>query len=180
MFKRGLITILLLSGVVYSMGNPPPNYDNSYDEEIAEAVSADIESIQKELRAKREAQLASLSIKSFSFQEKIVTTADGKKIKKSIPVEQVARGTKVVYINRLKNIDEETRTNIIIKNPIPKGTKYIKGSAICGQECTISYSTDGGKTLNSSDENGVSYIEFYFSNIYPHKEVRMGFRAIVK
>jgi hypothetical protein len=162
------------------MGNPPPNYDNSYDEEIEEAVSADIESIQAESRAKKQANLSSLNIKSLSFQEKIITGKDGQKIRKNIPVTQVIRNTKVVYINRLKNRAKEIKTNIVVKNPIPKGAEYIKGSAICEKGCTISYSTDKGKTINSFDRDGVSYIEFHFSNIYPEKEVRMGFRAIIK
>lgn len=180
MLQRGLITILLLSGAVYSMGNPPPNYDNNYDKEIEEAVSADIESIQEGFRAKREAKLSSLNIESFSFQEKITRGKDGKKVKKNIPVELVLRDAKVVYINRLINRAKETKTDIVVRNPIPKGAEYIKGSAICEKGCTISYSTDGGETLNSSDKNGVSYIEFHFANIYPEKEVRMGFRAIIK
>jgi hypothetical protein len=180
MLRRGLITILLLSGAVYSMGNPPPNYDNRYDEEIKEEVSADIESIQADIRAKKEAQLSSLKLESFVFQEKLVIGKDGKKIKKNIPVEQVVRDTKVVYINRVLNRDREIKTDIIVKNPIPRGTEYIKGTAICEKGCKISYSTDGGQTLNSSDEAGASYIEFHFENIYPKKEVRMGFRAIIK
>ena len=180
MLIRGVITVLVLSGVLYSMGNPPPNYDNSYDMEIEKEVSADIESIQSELRAKKEAQLSSLKLESFVFQEKLVATKDGKKVKKNIPVEQVARDTKVVYINRLINIDREIKTDIVVKNPIPKGTEYLKGTAICEKGCKISYSTDGGQTLNNSDEKGASYIEFHFKNIYPKREVRMGFRAIVK
>jgi hypothetical protein len=180
MLNRGLTTILLLSGVLYSMGNPPPNYDNSYDEEIEKAVSADIESIQSDLRAKKEAQLSSLSIKSLSFQEKIIIGKDGKKTKKNVPVEQVIRDTKVVYINRLINRDSEIKTDIVVKNPIPEGTEYVKGSAICEKGCKISYSTNGGETLSSLDRNGVSYIEFYFPKIYPKKEIRMGFKAVIK
>jgi uncharacterized repeat protein (TIGR01451 family) len=180
MLKRGVTTILLLSGVLYSMGTPPPNYDNSYDREIEEAVSADIESIQASLEAKKKAKLSSLSITSLSFQEKIIIRNNGKKVKKNIPVTQVVKGTKVVYINRLKNKNSEIQTNIVVKNPIPKGTKYVQGSAICEKGCKISYSTDGGETLNSLDKNGVSYIEFYFPTIHSQKEVRMGFRAIIK
>jgi len=180
MLIRGVITVLLLSGVLYSMGNPPPNYDNRYDEEIEEAVSADIESIQSELREKKEAKLSSISIKTFSFQEKIITKKDGTKVRKNIPVKEVIRDSSVVYINKLINNDSEAQNNIVVKNPIPSGTEYVKGSATCAGGCTISYSSDGGETLSSSDNNRVSYIEFHFSNLYPNKEIRMGFRAIVK
>ncbi|SFV63515.1 hypothetical protein MNB_SV-12-395 [hydrothermal vent metagenome] len=180
MLQRGLITILLLSGVLYSMGNPPPNYDAQYDEMIEKEVSADIESIRTDRLAKEKDILSGIKLKSLVFQEKLITTSDGKKVKKNIPVKLVFRGDSVVYINSVKNMDREIKTNIVIKNPIPDGTEYIKGSAICGEGCTISYSKDGGETLTHSDRHGASYIEFHFSNIYPEKEVRMGFRAIIK
>ncbi len=180
MFKRGLIAVLLLSGVAYSMGNPPPNYDNRYDEEIEEAVSADIESIQADLRAKKKAQLSSLKLNSFTFQEKLITKKNGTKIKKNIPIKEVIKNSEVIYINTLRNIDGEEKIDIVVKNPIPEGTEYVKGSATCEKGCEISYSTDGGQTLNNSDRNKVSYIEFYFKKIHPKREVRMGFRAIVK
>ncbi|NEW60964.1 hypothetical protein GSY74_06670 [Sulfurovum sp. bin170] len=180
MLQRGLITILLLSGVVYSMGNPPPNYDSQYDEVIEEAVSADIEAIEANRLAKQEMLLSALKLKSLVFQEKFITRSDGKKVKKNIPVEQVVRGTNVVYINIIKNPNGEKQTNILVKNPIPDGTEYIKDSATCNGKCTISYSTDEGETLNPSDKSGASYIEFHFPQIESNTEVRMGFRATVK
>jgi len=70
--------------------------------------------------------------------------------------------------------------SIVVKNPIPNGTEYVKGSAICQGICTISYSTDGGRTLVKKEDSGVNFIEFYFKNIPAQKEFRMGFRAVVK
>jgi uncharacterized repeat protein (TIGR01451 family) len=168
---------MLLSGVLYAMGGNTPNYDERYDSEVASVVGEDVHA----MRATKARTLSSLELKSYSFQEKLIVGRDGKKNKKNMPVKQVKRGSAVVYINRILNKSNETKTEIVVKNPIPEGTVYVKDSAICDKGCAISYSTDGGATLETSDDGKrYNYIEFHFSNIYPKKEVRMGFRAIVE
>ncbi len=58
-----------------------------------------------------------------------------------------------------------SKDNIIVKNPIPKGVEYIKGSATCDSGCTIFYSSDTKDKLSKNDSGNIDYIEFYFNSI---------------
>jgi len=160
---RKVLLILSLSMGLWSMGHTI-NYDDKFNEEEREEVDSNAIAIE-------ENSLDNIELKSSAFIEK-----NGK----NISVKKVKRNSKVVYINRLINSNSTPRRDIIVKNPIPEGTEYIKGSAICQGSCIISYSNDGGETLTKNDNGNVNYIEFYFKTIPSYKELRMGFRAIVK
>lgn len=84
MLQKGFIAILLLSGVLHAMGADAPNYDNRYDREVASSVGQDVQA----MRATKASILSSLHLESFSFQEKLVTQKNGKKVKKNIPVKE--------------------------------------------------------------------------------------------
>ncbi len=158
---RILLLIFFILGLLYPMGSTI-NYDEQYNQEEIREVN----------QAVKENPLKNIILETFVFQER-----NGK----NIPVKRVEIGSRVVYINRVINSNSESRKGIVVKNPIPNGAKYIKGSAICDGGCIISYSTDGGATLSQNENNGedYNYIEFFFKNIPAYKEYRMGFRAII-
>jgi uncharacterized repeat protein (TIGR01451 family) len=162
MIKNILVVSVLVSSYLFSMGSSV-NYDDEFNKKEQQEVNAN--SI--------ESKLAGLKLDSFVFVEK-----DGK----NIPVKKVKIGSKVVYINRVINSSDSIKRDIVVKNPIPDGVEYVVGSAICQDGCTISYSTDGGKTLVEKQNSNMTYnyIEFHFPTIAPHQEIRMGFRAVVK
>ncbi len=158
---RVLILIFFMLSLLYPMGSTI-NYDEQYNQEEIREVN----------QAVKENPLKNIILETFVFQER-----NGK----NIPVKRVEIGSRVVYINRVINSNSEPRKGIVVKNPIPNGAKYIKGSAICDGGCIISYSTDGGTTLTQNENEGenYNYIEFFFKSIPAYKEYRMGFRAII-
>jgi len=158
---KKILVMLSFSMGLWSMGHTI-NYDDKFNEEETQEVNSN---------AVEENSLNNIELKTFAFIEK-----NGK----NIPVKKVKRNSKVVYINKVINSNSSSRRDIIIKNPIPSGTEYVKGSAICQGSCTISYSSDGGDTLIQKDDGKINYIEFHFKTIPSYKEFRMGFRAIVK
>jgi len=158
---KKILLILSLSMGLWSMGHTI-NYDDKFNEEETQEVNSN---------AIEENSLENIKLKTFAFIEK-----NGK----NIPVKKVKRNSKVVYINKVINSNSTPRRDIVVKNPIPTGTEYVNGSAICQGICTISYSRDRGKTLISKDNGEINYIEFHFKTIPSYKEFRMGFRAIVK
>ena len=164
MIKNILIVSIIVSSYLLGMGDTI-NYDNQFNTQEEREVDANAISSAN--------VLSKLKLETFAFQEK-----NGK----NVPVKRVKRGSKVVYINRVSNLDRSPKRNIVVKNPIPRGTKYIIGSAKCENGCTISFSTDGGRTFVDHEREGeeYNYIEFYFKEIPPLKKLRMGFRTIVK
>jgi len=158
---KKILLMLSLSMGLWSMGHTI-NYDDKFNEEETQEVNSN---------AVEEETVENIELKTFAFIEK-----NGK----NIPVKKVKRNSKVVYINKVINSNSNSKRDIVVKNPIPSGTKYIKGSAICQGTCTISYSSDGGETLIQKDDGQVNFIEFHFKTIPSYKEFRMGFRAIVE
>jgi len=158
---KKILVILSLSMGLWSMGHTI-NYDDKFNEEETQEVNSN---------AVEENSLDNIELKTFAFIEK-----NGK----NIPVKKVKRDSKVVYINKVINSNSSPRRDIVVKNPIPSGTEYVKGSAICQGSCIISYSSDGGETLIQKDNGEINYIEFHFKTIPSYKEFRMGFRAVVK
>ena len=158
---KKILLMLSLSMGLWSMGHTI-NYDDKFNEEETQEVNSN---------AVEEETVENIELKTFTFIEK-----NGK----NIPVKKVKRNSKVVYINKVINSNSSSKRDIVVKNPIPSGTEYIKGSAICQGSCTISYSSDGGETLIQKDNGEINYIEFHFKTIPSYKEFRMGFRAIVK
>ena len=90
-------------------------------------------------------------IKVWSKAEtKVMVEKDGKKVEKKIPAVKVLPGKVVYYTTEYKNISKKSVDGINIINPIPKLTKYVKGSA-WGDNASVSFSVDGGKTWGKSD-----------------------------
>ena len=162
MIKNIVLVSVLISSYLFAMGSSV-NYDDEFNQREQQEVNAN----------SLENKLSGLKLDSFIFTEK-----NGK----NVPVKKVKRGAKVVYINRVINNSNTPKRNIVVRNPIPEGVEYVIGSAICQDGCTISYSIDSGESLMQQQSGNMvyNYIEFYFPIIAPHKEIRMGFRAIVK
>ena len=72
--------------------------------------------------------------------------------KKLIPVKKVQRGATLIYINRVINRSRVSEKGLVVLNPIPLKTIYLKGSATCERECQVLFSIDGGKHF-SKEEN---------------------------
>ena len=90
-------------------------------------------------------------IKVWSKAEtKVTVEKDGKKIEKKIPAVKVLPGKVVYYTTEYKNISKKSVDGINIINPIPKLTRYVSGSA-WGENASISFSIDGGKTWGKTD-----------------------------
>ena len=90
-------------------------------------------------------------IKVWSKAEtKVLVEKDGKKVEKKIPAVKVLPGKIVYYTTEYKNISKKSVDGINIINPIPKLTKYVKGSA-WGDNASVSFSIDGGKTWGKAD-----------------------------
>ncbi|PWQ99609.1 hypothetical protein [Leucothrix arctica] len=91
-------------------------------------------------------------IKVWSTAESSVTTEkDGKKVEKKIAVKKLLPGKTVYYSTYFKNTSKKSVDGVSIINPIPKTTKFIKGSA-WGENSTVLFSADGGKTWGKSGE----------------------------
>lgn len=171
MVSKFATTLAMVSMMAYA-SMPTVNYDEQFD-------TAEIENINEHIV---DNALTGLKLESLTFQEQMLKTAEGTTVKKNIAVKKVKAGDKVVYINRLTNETGEIKHNIVVKNPMPSGTTYIHGSAICGQGCTISYSSNQGITLDTQEDSAqhYDYIEFHFYQIPANQEVRMGFRATIE
>ena len=169
--KKLLTTILLISVLGYA-AMPTVNYDEQFDSEEIKNINEHIVND----------ALFGLKLETLTFQEQILKTAKGEMVKKNVAVKKVKPGDKVVYINRVINETGEIKRNIVVRNPIPQGTQYLHGSAICDKGCAISYSSDQGSTLQSKEDaaKNYNYLEFHFYQILANQEVRMGFRVIIE
>jgi len=128
------------------------------------------------------------------FEEKLVWDNMRGNIRKMLLVERVYKGATLVYVNQIINQSQKTRKQVVIDNPIPYGTTYIKGSSRCEGVCEMLYSIDGGTTFKKSEELFVVYgakrrapmaseythIKFIFSKLAPYAKIRMAFKAEVK
>ena len=189
MKKSILIMICTLSGLLNAMG-VDVNYDEKFDSEEKQEITTTVtEPVEpppppKEVKIKpvvAENPLEGLVLKSLYFQKKVVTK-NGKKLKKFVEVEDALIESKVTYITKLINNTTLPRKNIVVKNPIPVGAKYILGTASCLDVCTIRYSADNGATFVETDKGGeeYNYLEFTFSSVPAKKEFRMGFDTIIQ
>ena len=164
--------------MLFAMGGPVPNYDEKFNENINERIKENMattpnmeEVVQVVRKEQPSSNLSNIRLKSFVVQE----------VKqKNIPVKKVKVGTDVVYINVVTNDSSDTKRDIVIKNSIPQGTEYVRGSATCNNNCIISYSTNFGADLTSQESSVVSYLEYYFKSIDAGQEFKMGFKATVR
>ena len=128
------------------------------------------------------------------FQEKIEWKSYDKKVRKMVPVKKVRRGDVLIYVNQIINKSLKTKKEVVVDNPIPYGSAYIRGTSSCEGTCTMLYSIDGGKTFKKSEELFIIYgaekrvavgseythIKYIFSEIPPLAKIRMAFKAVVK
>ena len=91
-------------------------------------------------------------IKVWSTAESsVISQKDGKKVEKKTAVTKLLPGKTVYYSTFFKNTSKKSVDGVSIINPIPKTTKFIKGSA-WGENSSIVYSADGGKTWGNLGE----------------------------
>jgi len=128
------------------------------------------------------------------FEEQSAIDTLGVKTYKAVPVQMVQHGATLVYVNRLINKSRGTKKNIVVMNPIPYKTTYIRGSATCEGACEILFSIDGGKSFNYGEKlyvvygtkkrlamgNEYTHIKFNFKIIKPLSRTRMAFKSKVK
>lgn len=176
--------------VLFAMGGPVPNYDEKFNESINQKIKEVMPIIEETTPSVEEtippiteevvpivkaeqhsSDLTDIRLKSLVFQELN---------HKNIPVTEVKSGSKVVYINIAINESSDIKKDVVIKNPIPMGTGYVRGSATCDNRCTIFYSSSFGEDLSLDEDDSVNYIEYYFKRMDVGKEYRMGFRVVVK
>ena len=128
------------------------------------------------------------------FEEKIVWNNKGQKVRKMLSIKKVKKGAILVYVNQIVNKSLKTKKEVVVDNPIPYGTAYLRGTSNCEGVCSMSYSIDGGKTFNESAELFVIYgstkrvakgseythIKFTFKEVHPLSKIRMAFKTVVK
>jgi len=128
------------------------------------------------------------------FEEKIVWVNPGRQVRKMVPAKKVKKGATLVYVNQIINKSTVTKKQVIVDNPIPYGSAYIRGTSNCEGVCSMLYSIDGGQTFKESQNLFVVYgtkkrvakgseythIKFIFSEVPPYAKIRMAFKALVK
>ena len=95
---------------------------------------------------------AGVSIYSASFQEQVKVNEKGEKVKEWVKASRVVPGTIIRYINTLNNNGKVSVSKLVVNNPVPQNMEYVANSASCQDECSISYSVDGGKTFKEPME----------------------------
>lgn len=85
-----------------------------------------------------------------SYAEIEVTHVDeeGKTVIERQPVTSAPPATMIIFSNVLTNTTPEAVADLVVTNPVPANMEYVSGSA-SGQETTITFSIDGGKTYDS-------------------------------
>ena len=129
------------------------------------------------------------------FQETYEWKNPGYKVRKIVPVPtKVDKGAVLIYVTQIVNTSSSTKKQIVIENPIPYGTLYLRGTSSCEGICKMLYSIDGGKSYAESQSLFVIYgskkrlakgseythIKYIFSEIPPHEKFRMAFKAVLK
>jgi len=128
------------------------------------------------------------------LKEQIEVNSLGQKVRTMVPVHQVHGGDRLVYINRIVSKAKVEKKNIVVNNPIPAGTVYLRGTATCEGSCEILFSIDGGKSFKKGENLYVVYgakrraafgseythVKYIFKSILPFSQTRMAFKAVVK
>ncbi|MCY7336775.1 MAG: hypothetical protein LH613_11275 [Chamaesiphon sp.] len=126
----------------------------------------------------------------------LTLTADKKVIKDNKTIfERIAGkaavkpGDIIKYTVIAKNNSRCPLKNLILKQPIPKGTNYLKDSATAGDGAELLFSIDGGKTFVSKPLVGTqpapatayNYLRWKFSGIMPtNAQVKTTYELQVK
>ena len=128
------------------------------------------------------------------FQEVSEWKNPGYRVRKIVPATKVHKGAVLIYVNQIVNNSNSAKKEVIIDNPIPYGTAYLRGTSSCEGVCKMLYSIDGGKSYAESNNLFVVYgsskrlakgseythIKYIFSEIPPHSKIRMAFKAVLK
>lgn len=128
------------------------------------------------------------------LKERTVTNTLGQKVRDMVPVQRVTGGDTLVYINKIQSNSKVEKKNIVITNPVPAGTVYLRGTATCEGSCEILFSIDGGQSFKKGENLYVVYgttrrvafgseythVKYIFKSILPFTQTRMAFKAIVK
>ncbi len=128
------------------------------------------------------------------FQEVSEWQNPGYRVRKIVPATKAHKGAVLIYVNQIINTSNSTKKQVVIDNPIPYGTAYLRGTSSCEGICKMLYSIDGGKSYADSNNLFVVYgktkrlakgseythIKYIFSEIPPHAKIRMAFKAVLK
>jgi len=87
---------------------------------------------------------------SVTASKEVVETVKGVKVPKLVPAKQASSGDKLVYSLEYVNKGNDSATDAVIDNPVPKGANYIAGSAT-GVGAEITFSVDDGKTYAKAE-----------------------------
>ncbi len=128
------------------------------------------------------------------FQETYEWQNPGYRVRKIVPATKAHKGAVLIYVNQIINTSNRTKKQVVIDNPIPYGTAYLRGTSSCEGVCKMLYSIDGGKSYADGNDLFVIYgsakrlakgseythIRYIFSEIPPHAKIRMAFKAVLK
>lgn len=76
--------------------------------------------------------------------------AEGKLVTVRKPAGKVIPGNEVIYTTTYTNIGKEAAEQVVITNPVPENLVY-KDNSAAGENTTIVFSIDNGKTYKSPD-----------------------------
>lgn len=87
----------------------------------------------------------SIELQAVAQVQKTTVDKDGTKHTQLVPAQRVVPGEEIVYTLNYHNISSKPVDNVVMNDPVPEHMTYVGGSAT-GENTTIAYSIDGGKT----------------------------------
>jgi uncharacterized repeat protein (TIGR01451 family) len=91
----------------------------------------------------------SIELQAVAQQQKVTVDKDGTRHTAMVPAARVLPGTEVTYIINYTNVGTKPVESVVVNDPIPEHMTYVPGS-VKGDNTTIAFSADGGKTWASS------------------------------
>ncbi len=92
-----------------------------------------------------------VSFANIAQKQVVKVDQNGNKTIELKPAEVMVPGDTVLYTSTFTNISNESVSNIVVSNPIPKNTQYIIFSAK-GEATVVTFSIDGGKTFAAASQ----------------------------
>ena len=89
-------------------------------------------------------------------EKEIRVEESGKTMVKRVKADTVEPGEVIFYTLTYENTGDQKATDVVVNNPIPDGTVYLKESTY-GDNAAISYSIDKGKSFDKPEALRVSY-----------------------
>jgi uncharacterized repeat protein (TIGR01451 family) len=133
--------------------------------------------------AQTDKQEAPVQLKLAAERQSIIAAASGRVDWKPLPNNASLRpGETIRYVVTASNISDRTIKKLVVKQPIPKGSVYVLGSATLPkvEGATLDYSIDGGKTYSEKPtirvklENGEVVTRPAPDNMYTNVRWRFG------